>query len=215
MKSSIPNAKRNQFDKQLKAVIRPAMISRGFEFDGKRVFRRPVELGGWTAIQIVEFQLGIKNLVGRFTGNVGVFAPKFNPLDWPPAADAPVTCNCLPAMWQRLGYFFDPPQSWFSSLLGRSKPERGDYWWEQYAEEEMMAQSLQSVLTCLTAEALPWLDLLTCQNAFDWAVSELARAKRWKESLETPGAEPHFKLRYYNGIVQRGEASNDSPDSRC
>src|ERR1051325_12175180 len=86
-----------------------------------------LNLGGWTAIQIVEFQLGIKSLVGRFTGNVGVFASRFHPKDWPPVGDAPFTYHCLPAMRRRLGFFFDPPPSWLSSVLGRSKPQRSDY----------------------------------------------------------------------------------------
>src|ERR1043165_4944020 len=107
MSSPSPDAKRRQFDRQLKAIVRPELVARGFVFDGKRVFRRGIEFDGWTAIQIVEFQLGIKSLVGRFTGNVGVFAERFRPRDWHAVGGAPRTCDCLPAMWKRLGYFFD------------------------------------------------------------------------------------------------------------
>ncbi len=104
-------------------------------------------------------------------------------------------------MWRRLGYFFDPPQSLLGSVFQRAKPKRHDYWWKQYADEREMVQTLQLTLASLIAEALPWLDLLTCQEAFDWGISELKRAKHWKESLETPGAEPHFNLKYYSEIA--------------
>jgi hypothetical protein len=209
--SPSPDAKRRQFDKQLKAIVRPELAARGFLFDGKRVFRRAREFDGWTAIQIVEFQLGRKSLVGRFTANVGVFAERFRPLDWHAVGGAPGTCDCLPAMWKRLGYFFDQPRSWVASMLGHSKPERGDYWWEQHSEEQKMAQSLQSALACLSGEALPWLNLLSCEDALKWAVSELARAKRWKAAQGTPGAEPDFVLRYYDDIAQPCASPNGGP----
>ena len=173
MSSPPPDAKRRQFDRQLKAIARPELVARGFVFDGKRVFRRAIEFDGWTAVQIVEFQLGIKTLVGRFTGNVGVFAERFRPLDWQAADGAPRTYDCLPAMWKRLGYFFDEPRSWVASILGHSKPARGDYWWEQDSKEHKMAQSLQSALACLRGEALPWLDLLSCEDAFKWVTVQV------------------------------------------
>lgn len=212
--SQRPDTKRKQFDTQLKQLARPELVSKGFAFDGRRVFRRPVQLDAFTAIQIIEFQLGIKSLVGKFTANVGVFSSRFHPKGWPPVADAPVTCDCLPAMRQRLGYFFDPPQSLLRSVLGHPKLQRHDFWWEQFTDEQKMAQSLQSVLNCLKVEALPWLDLLSCRESFEWATSELERAKRWKESHGTPGAEEHFHLKYYSDIVQQNASPNVAPPHR-
>jgi hypothetical protein len=205
------DAKRKQFYRQLKKLVQPELLSKGFDFDGKRVFRKSVQFDSYTGIQIIEFQLGIKSLVGKFTANVGVFSSQFYPKDWHPIVDEPLTYDCFPAMWKRLGCFFDPPQSWIRSVLGCPKPPRSNYWWEQYADEQKMAKSLQSALTCLKAEVLPWLDLLTCLEAFEWAISELARAKRWKESLGTPGAERYFYLKYYSDIVQQNTAPNPVP----
>ena len=205
------DAKRKQFYRQLKKLVQPELLSKGFDFDGKRVFRKSVQFDSYTGVQIVEFQLGIKSLVGKFTANVGVFSSQFHPNDWHPVLNEPLTYDCLPAMTQRLGFFFDPPQSWIRLVLGHPKPPKYDYWWEQYADEQKMAQSLQSVLTCLKIEVLPWLDLLTCREAFEWATSELARAKRWKESLGTPGTERYFHLKYYSDIVQHNAASKAVP----
>lgn len=63
-----------------------------------------------------------------------------------------------------------------------------------------MATNLRSVLGCLIGEAIPWLDALSCRKAFDWALSELDRAKKWKEALGTPDADRHFHLRYYENL---------------
>ena len=210
MRSHPSNAKRKQFDQQFKAVVRPELLAIGFEFDGKRVFRRALELGGWTAIQIVEFRLGIKNLVGRFTADVGVYASRYHPEDWPPVPGAPLTVSCLPSMSRRLGHFFDPPQSWLASVLGRPKPERSDYWWEQNADERKMVQGLQSALACLRGEALPWLDRLSCQPAFEWAANELAHARKSRESQKTSGAEPPSRMSYYTDLALPGAAPNGS-----
>lgn len=122
--------KRKQFYRQLKVVICPELASRGFLVDKKRVFHKSVFRDDLSAIQIVEFQLGIKNAVGKFTVNVGVFSKQLTPGDRPPVSDMPRTTDCLPAMWRRLGFFFDPPQSFLGAFFGRKKPERCDYWVE-------------------------------------------------------------------------------------
>jgi hypothetical protein len=190
----------HQFDRQLRAIAKPELAARGFEFDGRRTFTRTVEMEGGPALQLVEFQRGMRHLAGRFTVNVGVFAPHFLPPKWPVTDGAPYVANCLPAMRKRLGLFYDPPRSWFQAVLPRARPVRGDFWWEQHDDEAAMAQSLRSALAPLTEEALPWLDKLSCEAAFKWALKELDRAKRWKESQGTPGAGPQYILKYFGEV---------------
>ena len=180
--SKLQDAKRKQFYGQLKAVIKPELVRAGFDSDGDRVFRRLVPKDDLPVIQIIEFQVGVKRLIGKYTANVGVFSNRFLPENWHVVSGAPVPLDCLPAMRERLGYFFDPPRSLTDSLLGRSKQPRHDYWWDQFADEEKMAKGLRSVLLCLQQEVLPWLDSLSCRDAFERALRELERAKKRKES---------------------------------
>jgi hypothetical protein len=197
MKTDTSGAKRKQFDQQVRKLIGPVITSTGYEFDGRRIFRRPIPFDTGTAIQIIEFQIGIKSLTGRFTVNLGVFSDSFHPQDWPPVCTGPRTSDCLPAMWKRLGYFYDTPQSLLTTILGRTKPKRGDYWWDQHAGEREMINALQAPLKCLLDEGLPWLEKISCKEAFQWATSELARAKKWKESRSTSEQGLQFELRYY------------------
>lgn len=65
----------------MKIVCAPEIVEQGFAFDGKRTFRKPLDLGECTAVQIIEFQIGIKRLTGRYTVNLGVYSSAYSVWD--------------------------------------------------------------------------------------------------------------------------------------
>lgn len=150
------SSKLKTFYKRMKVVCEPQLDAHGFEFDKKRTFRKSVDLGECTAVQIIEFQIGTKGLTGRFTVNLGVYSSAYTRLDGDPGEE-PQSYFCLCDNVQRLGYFRCPPRSIWDRLRGR-KAEAQDYWWPQHESERNMDATLNEVTRLIETRGLAWLD---------------------------------------------------------
>ena len=191
--------KREQFYRQLKIVMNPTLRDYGFDYDKKRSFRRKVKDKELKIVQLIEFQLGIKGrFIGFFTANLGVYSHQYRPADWKEPEAEPTSNDCLPALCQRLGFLIQPKPTIMQRLFRHEQLPK-DHWWPQCENSQAMAEVLRDIAAEITDTVIPWLDLRSSSEAFEWATSELARAKRWKEQLGSPGADPHFHMRYYEG----------------
>ncbi|MEX0939657.1 MAG: hypothetical protein WDZ59_17465 [Pirellulales bacterium] len=192
--------KLRQFDRQLKAIAAPEMDRHEFVFDGRRTFRRDVRHDPSPYIQIVEFQIGTKSLSGRFTVNLGVYNESYQPEDQK-RADGPLQpspAQCMSDLSDRLGYFCDPPRGFWSRLLRLPSQPPHDYWWPQHENDRKMQSVLRQVIDCIIHRGIPWLDKMSCVEAFDWAKHELARRKKWKAEMHAGQGSAHFESQSFD-----------------
>jgi hypothetical protein len=164
-----------QLDRQIERVIAPVLVERGFDFDGRRAFRRPRAAEQGQVVQIVSFQVGLRSLAGRFTVNLGVFVPGLGGTAAP--GGRPETYDCIHDLTQRLGFFHRPPRGLLSQLLGR-QPAPRDHWWEQHQDPDRMSEALADVRDCLISGGLPWLDAHSQSSAIRAAAEALEARKR-------------------------------------
>ena len=145
-------ARTEAFDEAIGLVIVPALAHLGFVPGRGRTFRRLCADG--TAADIVNFQLGVRSLEGRFTVNLGLFLAEDAP---DVAVNQAKEYNCSPARRSRLGLIRPPrfPRLAALPLVGLPFQPR-DTWWR--AEPGHVKDSLREALNLLLAEGLPWLE---------------------------------------------------------
>jgi hypothetical protein len=164
-----------QLDRQIERVIAPVLVERGFDFDGRRTFRRAHGTERGPVVQLVSFQVGVRSLAGRFTVNLGVFVPWLEERAAP--GGQPETYDCLSDLTQRLGFFHRPQRGFVSRLLGRH-PEPRDHWWAQHSDPDRMSGVLADVRDCLLDSGLPWLEAHSQGSAISAAKEALEARKR-------------------------------------
>lgn len=114
------------FTHRLRTLVAPALTAAGFVFDGSRTFRRLT--AGGTRAQIVNFQMGVRSMAGRFTVNLAVYDPDDAPFAAPPAEAIESQCSHRRRM--RLGVLIPGPLAAFARLpvIGVVFRPR-DRWW--------------------------------------------------------------------------------------
>lgn len=137
-----PNPKLQQFDKQLKAVVVPALAAHGFTFTKVgREFQRPAPRGS-DVYHLVSFQVGpaTDSSAGEYTVELGVY---------------------YPATARKLGQDVLKPGIRYSSLNARVRlgflfvPQE-DRWWKQLAAASGQEKQLQEVAEQIVSLGLPW-----------------------------------------------------------
>jgi hypothetical protein len=168
-----------QFNKQLLLVASPALQAVGFKPSKHRYFYRSLEHEKTTSIQIIQFQIGIKHLIGKFTVNLGVFNPELAEFAfYKPTLNVynPDICHCMFELHQRLGFLYTPPKSLIQTIFHSRSKNPQDHWWDQHETEGEMVKTMNTVIDLVMEKGLPWLDSHTSKKAFDWAIHE--RQKR-------------------------------------
>lgn len=130
------------------------------------VFRRRVEHEGTVSTQVIEFQVGVRSLAGRFTVNLAVFNRTYARASTLRDPDAPFLFDCPHELFQRLGSSAPRRRSVLDRLLGRRGGAR-DYWWAQEVDEGRMVGTLKEVLELLTGRGISWLEQQTSLEVFD------------------------------------------------
>ena len=112
------------FTENLRRILAPPLTDAGFTFDGRRVFRRRVG----ECEQIVDVQVGVRSLQGKFTINLAVYDPQIDPRDVERAAVREFHCGAnrrqrlgmllpsrLPALkrLRLVGFLFGPKDKWW------------------------------------------------------------------------------------------------------
>jgi hypothetical protein len=149
------------FNPALISVIVPALQQRGFVFDGSRTFRRAVGDAG--ILQLVNFQLGVRWLAGRFVVNLGVHVPGELSIGEQPASPAKTRCyHCSQSRSERLGRLLPGrlPSLQGAPFLGFLFGPR-DIWWRHSWDKDVTEASLTKVLSLLDLHGIPWLERAT------------------------------------------------------
>ncbi len=172
------------FYRQLKKSVLSRVTLAGFKFDEKRTFRRALNCGGISVCQIIEFQVGIKSLTGRFTVNLGVYSNSFRPSDWQDPGESPGSWNCLPGKSIRLGRFYNKKRTLIEKLF-RGPFSSSDHWWAQTEKETTMDETLNEVTDLILGAGLAWLnensEIASLRSSYD----DLATRRRtplWSEA---------------------------------
>ena len=178
----MPSAALREFDRQVARVFAPVLVAHDFGADG-RVFRSPrVGPGQEGLVLVVDLQVGVRALAGRFTVNLGVFDPAL----WPSASLAPREHDCHPELRQRLGLLLPPARrGLLGRLLGRAVGPR-DVWWPQAEDAGRMARTLAEVAALTVAHGLPWLEA----HATPAARAQAARALAERRARLRPPSAP-------------------------
>lgn len=179
--AAVPGAALREFDRQVARVYAPVLVAHDFGADG-RVFRSP-RVGPEHAgvVLVVDLQVGVRALAGRFTVNLGVF----DPVLWPSGTPAPREHDCHPDLRQRLGLLLPPARrGLLGRLLGRAGPR--DVWWPQSEDAAAMARTLEEVAALTVAHGLPWLEA----HATPAARAEAARALAERKARLRPPSAP-------------------------
>jgi hypothetical protein len=170
----------HQFGAAVKRLIVPALAEREFVSNKRRrVFRRTIEDDGSHLVQIIELQIGSKSRTGYFTVNLGVFCREFNHGVEERSILAPeVFPDCFAEMTKRLGFLFDPPQSFLGRLLRVKRREPVDYWWTLEENPVAMERNMIRVRDCLISRGIPWLTEMATLHRVRWAMQQLEERKR-------------------------------------
>lgn len=157
------------------------MAARGFRYDSRsRTFRRTA--GEFT--QIVNIQVGVRSLEGRFTVNLGVFHPAFAAASAPaPDPARPMEYECLPECRARLGLL--QPTAFTRFFQRRIRNPRSfiehwlvtpfDKWWRFGAGAVQVGAALAAVKRMLLERGLPWLDANSDVGVMEHALAERKR----------------------------------------
>jgi hypothetical protein len=184
----MPSAALQEFDRQFRAEVVPALFAVGFTLGEWRIFRRVVEHERTQSTQIIEFQVGRTGWsIGRFTVNLGVFNPDHLPPSWPIPDGEPQSPGCLTDLVRRLGFLRPPDRGLVDRILGR-RPEPRDYWWHQSDDPRVMRAELAEATSILVSDGLGWLSARTSLAAFRWALRQLERRREWKAALGSTDA---------------------------
>lgn len=113
------------FNDCLREIVKPNLGNLGFKFDNSRTFRRIRDNA--IEAEIINFQLGLRSLEGKYTVNLGVYQLNDNNTTKLEKA-LPHDCNCeaesrigalIPPKIEFLkntpvlGYFFGSPDKWW------------------------------------------------------------------------------------------------------
>lgn len=147
------------FSGLLSRLVVPALADAGFGFDGSRTFRRLP--AGTSRAQIVNFQLGVRFMEGKFTVNLAVYDPDdaFAQVDPRKALEY----HCSPRLRQRLGLLLPVRLGALARLPGVGVlflPR--DRWWR--ADDP---KSVSDARDAVLAHGLAWLE----SNAFTGAAT--------------------------------------------
>jgi hypothetical protein len=159
-----------ELDRQLTAVVRPALEPRGFMAGSHRSFRHIQPGAHGSLVHIVHFQVGIKWLVGKFTANLVVYHSAFCPHPGAVAPEAASFGDGFLALWTRVAKLEPPRPSLIEKLLRRT-PEAEDRWWPQSDNPAQMAGALREVLALVLKHAPAWFETHgtedACQQEFE------------------------------------------------
>lgn len=129
------------FSQALRTVAKPQLHASGFEFDGRRTFRRPLQQGA--IVDAINFQLGQRWLQGQFTVNLSVGTPgsEYDPL----------------ARVQRLGLLIPPPMPMLTRLpvVGTWFGPK-DIWWRFSADPKQTEAALRRAMHALVRFGYAW-----------------------------------------------------------
>jgi hypothetical protein len=145
------------FYRQLMKSVSPRLTLAEFKFDEKRTFRRVLNCDRIPVCQIIEFQVGIKSLTGKFTVNLAVYSNSFRPSDWQDPGELPGSWNCLPGKSIRLGRFYNRKRSLIERIL-RVPFSSHDHWWAQADKETTMDATFKDVTDLILGDGLAWLN---------------------------------------------------------
>lgn len=157
----------------------------GFSFDGRRTFRRLDKEGALA--DLLDFQAGVRSLEGKFTVNVGIYAPQFylGP-DAAPPFERAKPYHCLHKYYRRLGELRDTPLSRALSVLCGPRSliavafTGNDKWWRISADEITMQKELEDVLKDFSRYGEKWFslnhDMQALQAAWQEARERIERA---------------------------------------
>lgn len=151
-----------------------------FNFDGKRTFRR-INKEKQT-VHIIEFQVGVRFMAGKFTVNLGVYSPTYftgSDTRKAPEPESALPSDCLPGFNGRLGCLretlwyrtfskiFGQPNTLWKELLYAPR----DHWWPFSEQQELTQKSVRQVVQLILDRGLPWLekhdDLEAMKRVFD------------------------------------------------
>lgn len=128
-----------EFNKSLRRVAKPELESLGFRFDGKRRFTKTAPNGKEV---IIEYQVGIRGMQGRFTVNL-VAGERFERL-------AMIKPTFLSKRVHRLFGDYDP---WWKGLF---LPK--DDWWAISPFQKEMNSIMGKTVAALKSYGITWLD---------------------------------------------------------
>lgn len=156
------NSRLRVFEQLLKVNVEPALEACQFLYDKSRTFRRSFR----SMTQIIEFQVGVRFMAGRFTVNLGVYSPNFYVGEGtPPGPHMARESNCLPEYRERLGPLIETPStSLFERVLGRGARwwrdafPRADKWWRLSEDADKMRCTLEEVVGHIIGFGIPWLE---------------------------------------------------------
>ncbi|MGZ4971941.1 MAG: DUF4304 domain-containing protein [Limisphaerales bacterium] len=140
------------------------MLVQGFSYDSPaRTFRR--SSGGCT--QIVNFQVGVRTMEGKFTVNLGVFHQDYHQKTSAEVpAKPPRESDCLMEFRRRLSVLrYTPVTAFFQSLIHNHDSFLKwwlvtpiDKWWAFTSDEPQVAKQLTCVRELLFTRGLEWLN---------------------------------------------------------
>ena len=164
------------------SALLPDLESVGFVRDERDpltlTFRRAVAQDGFDVIQIIHVQLGEEgSLFGHFTIDLGVFSSRFCQAYGADVIDRPETWDCLHDLTKRLGFLFEPPKSLLSRLFGADRKMPHDYWWKLSGLTRAVSRNIGLAKECLIQRGIPWLDEMSTEAKFQWAIEELQSRK--------------------------------------
>lgn len=149
------------FTQALKNVVVPDLQDRGFVFDGSRTFRRFLPDG---SVQIINFQLGLRSLAGKFTVNLGVWHA--NSAQSSSAFDVKKVreYDCPKGCHERLACLIPGSLSFLQPIpfLGVFFSPR-DRWWPHSSAAAFTEKYLRDVMKAMGRYGFPWLEKSTKQ----------------------------------------------------
>jgi hypothetical protein len=152
-------------ERGIRRIIKPEMMTRNFSYDSaNRTFRRP----SGECIQIVDFQIGVRTMTGKFTANLAVFHPEYREpalRDVPPPA-APKESDCLMDYRCRLAVLRDTViTKYFRKRIHNADTfwkwwlvTPTDHWWSIAADDAQIVAELATVRELLLTRGLGWLE---------------------------------------------------------
>lgn len=149
-------------DAAIRETLKPDLEAQGFKYEaGSRTFRKPV--GECT--QVINVQVGVRSMEGRFTINLGVYHPSHRSgADGVPPTKSPKESDCRER--KRLGGLRDTFFSKFfrgevgddANFLKWWLATPSDKWWSFTSDEQHNARQLSSLKELLMTRGTAWLN---------------------------------------------------------